>query len=368
MRDIRYDTLRGIMLMIMTVDHVSGFSLPLYECFGFFSAAEGFVLLSGLVIGIVYGKLVDTAPFSDLVKKARSRAKIIYVSHIFIYFLILFAALASSSFAVNWGIWEPLIVNEPFKAALLGPLLLDQPSYLDILPMYVLFVILSPMILLHFKSNNEKFVLLLSVIVWGLAQCGLRDLVFSGLGNYVPINLGVFDIFAWQILYISGLYVGYFVVRRKRELLKFNGFLFLFSVAAAAVIFLVKYGKLDFIQFGNIDLDFFTNKETLGPLRLLNFYIFCYIVASVSMKSRNILNLPIIAYLGKHSLQVFSFSILLVFLAKPYYHQLTSLSGYVVLAFLVLSLYIPAGLHEMYSSYRTGANIIKTIETENSLD
>src|SRR5580693_1644014 len=52
------DFLRGICLLLMTVDH-----LPLtlvrkftWQTFGFFSAAEGFVFLSGLVSGLVYGR------------------------------------------------------------------------------------------------------------------------------------------------------------------------------------------------------------------------------------------------------------------------------------------------------------------------
>ena len=57
-RDLRIDTLRGLMLVIMMVTHIRWFAIPTawttYQPIGFVTAAEGFVFLSGLVAGIVY--------------------------------------------------------------------------------------------------------------------------------------------------------------------------------------------------------------------------------------------------------------------------------------------------------------------------
>ena len=57
-RDYRLDFLRGIAVLIMVIDHVAGPS-PLHLLTGgngfFVSAAEGFVFISGFLVGIVYG-------------------------------------------------------------------------------------------------------------------------------------------------------------------------------------------------------------------------------------------------------------------------------------------------------------------------
>ena len=56
-RDLRIDLLRGFFVFAMIVDHVRGAS-PLYLLTGgnrfFVSAAEGFILLSGLMAGLIY--------------------------------------------------------------------------------------------------------------------------------------------------------------------------------------------------------------------------------------------------------------------------------------------------------------------------
>src|ERR687894_1954450 len=57
-RDLRFDLLRGFAVFAMVVDHLGGASW-LYALTGgnrfLVSAAEGFVLISGVVAGIVYG-------------------------------------------------------------------------------------------------------------------------------------------------------------------------------------------------------------------------------------------------------------------------------------------------------------------------
>ncbi len=57
-RDIRLDALRGLVLAWMTLNHLGG---PLqaysFQTLGFVSSAEGFVFISGIVAGMVYGRI-----------------------------------------------------------------------------------------------------------------------------------------------------------------------------------------------------------------------------------------------------------------------------------------------------------------------
>src|SRR5438067_6663321 len=61
-RDLRLDLLRGFAALAMIIDHVGGKESWLYSISGgdrfFVSAAEGFVFISGLVMGIVYAGII----------------------------------------------------------------------------------------------------------------------------------------------------------------------------------------------------------------------------------------------------------------------------------------------------------------------
>ena len=54
------DALRGLMLVLMTLTHLpTRLSSPLGQPFGYVSAAEGFVLLSAYMAGLVYGHTAE---------------------------------------------------------------------------------------------------------------------------------------------------------------------------------------------------------------------------------------------------------------------------------------------------------------------
>ena len=61
-RIVLIDFLRGLCLVVMTIDHLPETLIRKFtlQGFGFFSAAECFVFLSGLVAGRVYGRMAIT--------------------------------------------------------------------------------------------------------------------------------------------------------------------------------------------------------------------------------------------------------------------------------------------------------------------
>src|SRR6266850_5514249 len=66
-RDRRLDALRGLMLVIITIDHLpSAFAAFTYQSLGFVSAAEGFVFLSGYVAGMVYAPFAVNGCWKEL--------------------------------------------------------------------------------------------------------------------------------------------------------------------------------------------------------------------------------------------------------------------------------------------------------------
>ncbi|MEL7657511.1 MAG: OpgC domain-containing protein [Bacillota bacterium] len=81
-RDLRLDFLRGYFIMIMIIDHIIGPS-PLYWFTGgtrfFISGAEGFFLISGLVTGIVYHRIIESKGLKATLQKMIRRLFVLYL-------------------------------------------------------------------------------------------------------------------------------------------------------------------------------------------------------------------------------------------------------------------------------------------------
>jgi len=80
-RDLRFDTVRGILLVVMAINHVgSDLSVALYQPLGFVSAAEGFVFLSGILTGRLDHPFGND--FDALASRAWRRARRAYLWHV----------------------------------------------------------------------------------------------------------------------------------------------------------------------------------------------------------------------------------------------------------------------------------------------
>ena len=84
-RIVYLDVLRGLMLVIMTFDHLDG---PIknitFQPLGFVSAASGFIYLSGYVYGLVYTRKYLESDFKTIIGKSFRRARVIYSYHLLI--------------------------------------------------------------------------------------------------------------------------------------------------------------------------------------------------------------------------------------------------------------------------------------------
>ena len=83
-RDQRLDVFRGLALITIFINHVPG---NLYENltsrnFGFSDAAEAFVLMSGIAVGLAYSRGFREGAFLSSCMKVWRRAGLLYVTHI----------------------------------------------------------------------------------------------------------------------------------------------------------------------------------------------------------------------------------------------------------------------------------------------
>lgn len=356
-RDITLDSLRGLFLAIMTIDHLA---LPLssytIHALGFISAAECFVFLSGYVAGIVYTKLRVIYGKQSLWQAALQRAGMIYLAHISVFLLLLVTGLYSNFFVSAWKLniynfADPLLLNKPLLALALGSVLLYQPTFLDVLPLYFILVLLMPFLLEQFIKGRSLMVILASATLWFIAQFGVLGLITSAVAKYLPIHLGAFDILAWQLIFVSGLYLGFLKYQQRDLTSLLSNKLVIISLIIATLLFLLRQ---DLIAINFLESEAIISKERLGLLRLINFAALVYLVGMLRSKFNKLFEWRWLAGLGQHSLQVFAFHVGLIFLLAPMQiSSLPKITSFFVTFLVVLSLAIPAKLHQFYRDYQT---------------
>jgi hypothetical protein len=93
----------------------------------------------------------------------------------------------------------------PFTDIVGSLLLIYCPPLLDILPMYVIFLLITPFLLAIAVNRGWKGILLTSGSVWFLAQFGQRAWVHHVVVRVTTLHIplqdtGSFSLFAWQMV------------------------------------------------------------------------------------------------------------------------------------------------------------------------
>lgn len=207
-RDPRLDVFRGLALVMIFINHAPRNWLEnlTNRNFGFSDAAEGFVLMSGIAAGIAYSGYFRRAdPLTGIARVLR-RVWTIYQVHI----LITVVALAIAAAAALWfgapdmmrkhGIW--VLVKDPLGFLIGVPLLGHQLGYVNILPLYLVLLLLVPPVIWG-ALRWPLVVLGLSIAVWLAA--GLLRVNFP---NYPQQGGWFLNPLSWQLLFVIGLLTG----------------------------------------------------------------------------------------------------------------------------------------------------------------
>ena len=321
------DALRGLMLVLMMLTHLpTRLTSPLGQPFGFVSAAEGFVLLSAYMAGMVYGRVARKKGIAAMRRVFWRRALKVYACHAGLL-LFAFTAIAAVGLRLNQLAVTDLMsfyLAQPLSALGAGLVLIYTPALLDILPMYILFMLASPWLLAHALRRGWGLILATSLALWLLAQFELARWVYQGAvtltGLRVPFEeTGSFVTFAWQLLWTVGLCMGFSRTAEKPQPFTFAGW----SVALAALVAAVglvwrhQEGQAPFGADESLNLLF--DKWLLGPLRLLDLLALGIVIIRFGpwLKAR----LPRLLWLerlGAASLPVFCAHLVLVLLALAF--------------------------------------------------
>jgi hypothetical protein len=351
-RFVQIDGLRGLFLVVITLNHLNTFLYKYtYEPFGFISAAEGFVFLSGLVAGLVYTHKLIKYGREEMLKSVISRSLTIYTYHSILYLSLFLLLVVMQPIDAHWTTFWISRMDFPegdhFTTFLMGLVLLYLPKGMDILPMYFVFLLLLPLAIRQFQRGKAIVTLLISFGVWAAAQFGLKnkliDVVFAGK----PMYMGYFDVFGYQLLFMAGAYIGYCLYNGKIQE-DIYGAKFLIPVLCISLFFFTK-------RHGLFDLSIpewqrLITKVKVGPLRLVNFATHVYLIAYLLHKFPSWMRWRPLVFLGEHSLQVFSWHLLLLLIIVPYlslYNPAPAVELLVAFACL-LSLFLPAYLHQRH--------------------
>lgn len=338
------DALRGLFLVWMTLTHLpTHFSNLVNEPFGFISSADGFVFMSALLIGRLYIRKSMADPAGVRAHMWKRSLKL-YAYHMF---LLAFAFTVGAAWAVHAhrvAITNLLnfYLNHPGTAIAGSVLLIYCPPLFDILPMYVLFLFLTPLFLSAAIRFGWRIVLAASTLIWMLAQFGLRDIVHNWVVHATHLQIplqetGAFNMFAWQAMWIAGLWLGSCSVRGALPLAFIPRWGIALSGAACAFFIAVRH-----VWFGphltEQTLGLLLDKWQIGPLRALNIAAFMVVFYWMRKYIRVVVAREPFLTLGKASLQVFCAHLFFVFAGLALlYGEVEQLHGWVAVGLLAVT-------------------------------
>ncbi|MCQ0091749.1 OpgC family protein [Roseovarius sp. M141] len=326
-RDPRIDAFRGLALIMIFIDHVPGNP---YEYFtirniGFSDAAEAFFVMSGVAAGLAYsGRFlsgnVAKAGLWHGVSPIWNRAWVLYLVHIF---LTVWAIAIYSTGAMFFDLPSLLkLINltqvfENTQSALIGvPALTHQLGYVNILPAYMVLLIVTPFAIM-LGLRHPWLLAAGSALLWFSA--GLWRL---NLPNFPNPGGWFFNPFAWQAVFVCGLLIGLSLGRNERFVPKSRvlfglgiGFL-LFVAAWRYVPGVGPYLNHQMARLGAMGVPFNIvshDKTFLALPRLLHCLALVYVLSCLSSVFRataSRISAPL-RLLGRHGLLVFASGTLL---------------------------------------------------------
>ena len=201
-RDLRLDFLRGFCAFAMVVDHLGGASF-LYPLTGgnrfFVSAAEGFIFLSGLLVGLIYGPRVARDGLAAVQLHLLRRALTLYGVTLGLTFT--FVGLSRLA-GMPW-----LQDVEPLTPQLVVSLLTLHRTYylVDVMLLYTVLLLGAPIALLLLHVGRTWALVAASVGLWGVHLIFPREAAVP----WEIANNETFRVSAWQLWFFGGMVIGY---------------------------------------------------------------------------------------------------------------------------------------------------------------
>ena len=333
------------MLVWITFTHLpTALSTYVNQPLGFFAATEGFIFLSALFTGRIYFQLAEREGLRAMCRKLWLRTWRLYCYQLL---LLAFAFFIEGPIAAHGN--RPAVHNlldyyftvGRTHAFLDAAFMIYRPPLLDILPIYIIFLALTPIVLVAASRLGWKSILAASSVVWLLAQFGLRESVYHWMVRVFHLRIslnqmGAFNLWAWQLWWLVGIWLG---VRWAKNNLNLEFWARRVTLPAAVVAF--SFLTLRYLLMAyNFPLGSFAiliDKWNFGILRMIDFAA----VAALAIRFRSLLA-PLairpLVMIGQASLQVFCVHLLCVFVALTVMGNKPIVGGWESVAVILISI------------------------------
>lgn len=309
-RETRIDIVRGVAMLIIAINHITvafqiyglnGFGIPTPTALGYSSSAAIFVIMSGYMVGMVYQKKPRPAHAVLL------RARTLYINNVLLLIAVAPLLLLMKPWeAVAWD--AGFLFNNPLLGLAMFVTLLRAPVLLDVLQLYVIFMLLAPAALwLHRRSPAGLAVV--SVTLWLLSQLATATHLLDP-----KLVEWKFNPAAWQILFFIPMILGSVRVHTPLfDLLEKRKWMTL-VIGCAMASFAV--AKLLHVEQVMPSYWLLTSKGNLGVLRLIHAPVVILFYCGLLALSRQIPELApmrAIACIGRQTLYCYIVSVWLTY-------------------------------------------------------
>jgi hypothetical protein len=332
-RRLELDAMRGLMLVWIALTHLpTAASSWVNQPFGFVGAAEGFIFLSALFTGRIYFRMAEHDGYPAMTLKLWGRTLRLYGYHVLLLAFAFLVAVPIAAHGDRPGLHNLLdfYFNAGAKQAVTeAALLVYRPPLLDILPMYIIFLIFTSVAISLAGRLGWKPILWTSFAFWGLAQFGFRSAEHTLMMRYIPTRIplnemGSFDLWAWQFLWFIGVWIG---VRWAQGTLSIEPWARRAAVPAVVIAgfcFIIRRMVAHGLELRGFE--FLFDKWHLGPLRMLDFAAVAALLIVSQPITKQAAIRPLVL-LGQSSLQVFCVHLLFCLAGLTFLGNASMLSG-----------------------------------------
>ncbi|CAA6822607.1 MAG: Unknown protein [uncultured Sulfurovum sp.] len=298
-RDLRVDFIRGFVMLILIVVHIDIFSLYnfiAWERIGAVTGAEGFVMLSGAILGLLSRvRIHEEDGLGYTVSKQFARAFLLYRTSLVVIisiavlniFVDASAAMTFTTYAGKvYNLYPDFALFSQYQDRIIAKFVMLRygPHQFQILGLYVVLLMFSPFILWSLAKKQVLTVLTISWLIY-LGNSGFHVRPTGAQFEYA------FPILSWQVLFVHGLVIGFY----RNEIWNFfhskKGAI-VFSIIFIIYLLLLFFtynnplsGKIpDYMRLHIIDTETFKSiyqqyfrKNTLGLGRLLNDFAILFV-------------------------------------------------------------------------------------------
>lgn len=307
-RDASIDILRGLALITITINHITGFTdrmhmvgmqFPTLTLWGFSSAAEVFFLLSGYLVGAVYFSVAKDPPVREFAGKVWRRAGKLYLYNLVLFLVLLPLCLLSRDLA-RLSFYSWFIEKGP--ASIVDFLILyTQPYCLEILVTYMTLLAAAPIFAMLLRLNILLALTISIALYWFAHEHAWFNIIG---GSPVGDWRWNFNPASWQLIFYGALAAGRYRLLAKMEQRADGNWHWLVAPLLLFTGLTILFLAQDWFAFEVL----YQSKIRIGPVRVVHALSVCWLIMSILWMWPRLQKLWLMkqcAVIGSSSLQAF---------------------------------------------------------------